>query len=109
MAVAVASISSSARKASGNRLRRLAESSRLRSSAALAALPHATAGRAATSRASEQIFSALTGLRLKGMALLPTCCSPNGSATSPRACSSRRSKANLCRLAASPASAESAA
>ena len=65
-------ISSQIRKASGSTLRRLAESSSVRSSRLCAALSQATRGSAASSRARLSMFSALIGLRLNGMALEPT-------------------------------------
>src|SRR3989304_289647 len=98
--VAVVSNSSQMRQASGRSVRRLAESSRVRSSKECAALCQAVFGIPDNRRASESIFSAWMGLRLKGMADEPTGLRPNGSDHSPNGgdCIIRKYKANLYRL-----------
>ena len=106
--VAVASISSQMRNASGSIERRLAESSSVRSSIDWAAFCQATCGITDSARDSESIFSALMGLRLNGMADEPTCLEPKGSDNSPIGgdWSTLISRANLWSDAPRPASTE---
>ena len=70
--------------ASGRIVRRLALSSSVRSSKFVAAFCQATSAYPGSSRASEPMRSDITGLRLNGIAELPTCFAPNGSNISPK-------------------------
>src|SRR6267378_6505405 len=99
--------SSAARKASGITILLAAESSRVLSRMVLEALMKATSGMTETTLAREHILSAVTGFRLNGIALEPTCDSSIGSASSPKVgdWSTLRSRPNFAHDAAIEASA----
>ena len=100
--------SSTARNASGIAILLDAESSRVLSRMLFAALAKPTPGRTETNLAREHILSAETGFLLNGMALDPTCFSPMGSESSPKAgdCITLKSKPNLWQLCATDARAD---
>ena len=95
MLVASTRMASVPRNPSGRVNRRLALSSRLRSSHWLAAVLAVLAWSEITNRASPLIRSARIGFRLYAMALDPICSCSNGSSSSPSCCSSRRSPASF--------------
>ena len=85
-----------ARNISASARRRFAESSSVRSSHWLAAVCAVFPRVSITKRPRAQIRSLRIGLRFHGMAEEPICFEPNGSSTSRRLASRRRSVANLC-------------
>mmetsp|Transcript_9866 Transcript_9866/g.24302 ORF Transcript_9866/g.24302 Transcript_9866/m.24302 type:complete len:201 (+) Transcript_9866:293-895(+) len=102
--VTMSRMESTARKDSGRTIRRLAESSRVRSNHWVACVWAVLATREMTYRAREQTRSLLIGFLLYAIAEDPTWFFPNGSSSSRRFIRSRMSLAILLALCAIPES-----